>query len=222
MVFIDLEKAYDSVPRQVMWDTLESRGIPQNYIEAIKDTYENAKTSVREPVGDTDFFLVEVGLHQGSTLSPFLFTVIMDELSRPNEEDENEQLTIGDQEVPMTTKFKYQGLFIQGDEDIDSDVAHRSGDQASHDVRHRFWPIKKNQTRKLETAEMRMLRWICGHTMLDRIRNEVFRERLEVANIWDKVREGRLRWFGYVRRRSQATPVRKVEFHTVEGKKGKG
>ncbi|KAD3640381.1 hypothetical protein E3N88_29604 [Mikania micrantha] len=68
------------------------------------------------------------------------------------------------------------------------------------------WPIKKNQARKLETAEMRMLRWMCGHTRLDRIRNEVFRERLQVANISDKVREGRLRWFGHVRRRSQLAP----------------
>ncbi|KAD2223651.1 hypothetical protein E3N88_41617 [Mikania micrantha] len=34
------------------------------------------------------------------------------------------------------------------------------------------WPIKKNQTRKLVTAEMRMLRWMCGRTRLDRIRNE--------------------------------------------------
>ncbi|KAD4584273.1 hypothetical protein E3N88_21874 [Mikania micrantha] len=52
--------------------------------------------------------------------------------------------------------------------------------------------------------------------------NDVFRERLQVANISDKVREGRLRWFGHVRRRSQAAPVRKVEFLTVEGKRGRG
>ncbi|KAD4177984.1 hypothetical protein E3N88_26575 [Mikania micrantha] len=82
MVFIDLEKAYDIVPRQVISDSLESRGIRQRYIEVIKDTYAAAKTSVKAPVGDTDFFPVEVGLHQGSTLSPFLFAGILDELSR--------------------------------------------------------------------------------------------------------------------------------------------
>ncbi|KAD2393602.1 hypothetical protein E3N88_40579 [Mikania micrantha] len=208
MVFIDLEKAYDSVPRQAMWDILESRGIPQRYIEAIKDTYENAKTNVRAPVGDTDFFLVEVGLQQGSTLSPFLFAVILDDLSR------------------SATRFKYLGSFIQDDGDINSDVVHRVQEgwkkwrAATSIICDRKFPERLKEPN--QTAEMRMLRWMCGHTRLDRIRNEVFRERLQVANISDKVREGRLRWFGHVKRRSQAAPVRKVEFLTVEGKRGRG
>ncbi|XP_076917052.1 uncharacterized protein LOC143576971 [Bidens hawaiensis] len=43
--------------------------------------YANSETSVCAPVGDTDF-LVEVGLHQGSVLSLFLFAVVLDELSK--------------------------------------------------------------------------------------------------------------------------------------------
>ena len=63
---------------------------------------------------------------------------------------------------------------------------------------------------------MRMLRWMCGHTRLDRIRNVVFRERLGVANIADKIREWRLRW-------SETTnPVRSVENITIEGRRGRG
>ena len=50
--------------------------------------------------------------------------------------------------------------------------------------------IKKIHARKLEVAEMRMLRWMCGHTRLDKIRNKVFRERLGVASISDKIRRG--------------------------------
>ncbi|KAK9073793.1 hypothetical protein SSX86_006387 [Deinandra increscens subsp. villosa] len=45
--------------------------------------YGGAKTSVRAPVGDSDFFSVDIGLHQGSALSPFLFTIVLDELSKP-------------------------------------------------------------------------------------------------------------------------------------------
>ncbi|KAD6796522.1 hypothetical protein E3N88_07418 [Mikania micrantha] len=84
------------------------------------------------------------------------------------------------------------------------------------------WPIIKTQARKLESAEMRMLRWMCGHIRLDRIRNELIRERLEVACISDKVREGRLRWFGHVRRRNRLTPVRRVESLIVEGRRRRG
>ena len=44
--------------------------------------YEGVKTSVRSSVGDTQYFSINIGLHQGSTLSPFLFKIIMDELTR--------------------------------------------------------------------------------------------------------------------------------------------
>ena len=69
---------------------------------------------------------------------------------------------------------------------------------------------------------MRMLRWICGHTRLDRIRNESIRERLGVAIISDKIKEGRLRWYGHVKRRQMTTPVRVVETLSVEGKRCRG
>ena len=81
---------------------------------------------------------------------------------------------------------------------------------------------EKTQVRKMEVAEMRMLRWMCGYTRLDRIRNVVFRERLGVANIADKIREWRLRWFGHVKRRQATNPVRSVENITIEGRRGRG
>ena len=58
---------------------------------------------------------------------------------------------------------------------------------------------------------MRMLRWMSGHTRMDRIRNEVIRSKVGVAPIEDKVREGRLRWYGHVQRRPLEAPVRAWE-----------
>jgi len=52
------------------------------YIRAIKDIYEGVKTSVRSLVGDTEYFRIDIGFPHGSALSPFLFTIIMDELTR--------------------------------------------------------------------------------------------------------------------------------------------
>lgn len=52
------------------------------------------------------------------------------------------------------------------------------------------WAVKKVHEGKLEAAEIRMLRWTWGRTMLDKIPNEVYRNELEVAPISAKVRGG--------------------------------
>ena len=56
-----------------------------------------------------------------------------------------------------------------------------------------------------------MVRWMCDYTKMDRIRNVVVRERIGVAPLEDKLRETRLRWFGYVKRKSVSASVRKCE-----------
>ena len=152
------------------------------YIEAIQDMYDRVSTSIQTPVGITEPFPVKVGLHQGSTLSLFIFTIIMEEIfnsiwetvpwcmlfaddiglvAETKEEVSNKldewrkalegkglrisrtksenlrcdfsgtspvgepKVSIGEELVKSTTKYKYLGSIIQRDGEIDGDVNHR-------------------------------------------------------------------------------------------------
>jgi hypothetical protein len=68
MVFIDLEKSYDKVPRNVMWWALQRHKVSTKYITLFKDMYDNVVTSARISDQDTNDFSINIGLHQGSAL----------------------------------------------------------------------------------------------------------------------------------------------------------
>ncbi|PHU11727.1 ATP synthase subunit alpha, chloroplastic [Capsicum chinense] len=75
----------------------------------------------------------------------------------------------------------------------------------------------------MKVAEMRMLRWMCGLTRGDRVRNETIREKVGVTSVECKMREARLRWFGHVKRRGMDAPVRRCERLALDGfRRGRG
>ncbi|KAK3547122.1 hypothetical protein QTP86_013017 [Hemibagrus guttatus] len=69
------------MPREELWYCMRKSGVAEKYVRVVQDMYERSRTVVRCAVGQTEEFKVEVGLHQGSALSPFLFAMVMDQLS---------------------------------------------------------------------------------------------------------------------------------------------
>ncbi|MCJ8729445.1 hypothetical protein PDJAM_G00106430 [Pangasius djambal] len=67
--------------RRVRRQREKRKGVAEKYVRVVQDMYERSRTVVRCAVGQTEEFKVEVGLHQGSALSPFLFAMVMDQLS---------------------------------------------------------------------------------------------------------------------------------------------
>jgi hypothetical protein len=65
-----------------MWWALQKQKVSTKYITLIKDMYNNVVTSVRTSDGDTNDFPINMGLHQGSALSPYLFALVIDEVTR--------------------------------------------------------------------------------------------------------------------------------------------
>ena len=70
---------------------------------------------------------------------------------------------------------------------------------------------------------MRMLRWFCGHTRRDRVRNEAIRKKVGVALIEEKLTQHRLRWFEHVQRTPPEAPLRSGMLKRVDKvKRGRG
>ena len=68
-----LEKAYDRVPREEMWECLHRDGVSECYVKTIQDMYWGARTAVKSATELAEEFEVKVGLLQRSAFSPFLF-----------------------------------------------------------------------------------------------------------------------------------------------------
>ena len=77
---MDLEKAFDRDPREVVRWALRKPGVNEWLIRTVVALYTEACTVVRIDAGLSKSFEVKVGLHQGSVLSP-LFTAVMDVVS---------------------------------------------------------------------------------------------------------------------------------------------
>ena len=68
-VFVDLEKAYDRVPREELCYCMRKSGIVEKYVQLVQDMYEGSESVVSCAVGTTESFKVKVGLHQGCVKS---------------------------------------------------------------------------------------------------------------------------------------------------------
>ena len=77
LCFIDLQKAYDSVDRTLLWQVLDRFGTPPQMIEVIRQFHDGMRPCVRSDDGRcSDWFEVAQGLRQGCVLSPLLFNVL--------------------------------------------------------------------------------------------------------------------------------------------------
>ena len=71
LVFIDLEKEYDRVPRQELWRCFGEKMVPEKYVRLSQELYRKVRTRVRSCLGETESFEAKVELHQGVGVEPF-------------------------------------------------------------------------------------------------------------------------------------------------------
>jgi len=84
------------------------------------------------------------------------------------------------------------------------------------------WPLRKENVVALQRAEMRMVRWMCGIKLKDRLPSKELRERLGIDDIAFLLQQNRLHWYGHVLRKDDDDWVKKCMEYEVEGPRPRG
>lgn len=80
--FVDFRKAFDTVWRVGLWKKLQNYGIKGKCFRIIYNMYDNIKSCVSFNNQTSDFFLCLNGVRQGENLSPFLFSIFLNDLEK--------------------------------------------------------------------------------------------------------------------------------------------
>ena len=80
--FIDLSKAFDTVPRDILLRKLKEIGITGNFFNIIRNIYTNDKAFIKLDGQITQSFSINQGVRQGCVLSPILFNIFMADLAK--------------------------------------------------------------------------------------------------------------------------------------------
>jgi len=82
MAFVDIEKAYDSIDRAMLFKLLLAYGVDPDCVKLIQAMYTKSSAYVTTPAGDSEPFDIDTGVRQGCLLSCLLFDVVMDAITR--------------------------------------------------------------------------------------------------------------------------------------------
>ncbi|KAK3518470.1 hypothetical protein QTP70_000905 [Hemibagrus guttatus] len=209
---VHLEKAFDRVPRGILWEVLWEYGVRGPLIRAL---YNRSRSLVHIASCKSDLFPVHVGPRQGCPLSPVLVNcVFMDRISRRSQKVE---------------EFKYLGVLFTSEGRMDREIDRRIGAAAAVmrsmyrsvvvkkelswkaklliyqsiyvptlTYGHELWVMTERVRSWIQAAEMSFLRRVAGHSLRDRVRSSVTWEGLGVEPLLLHIKRGQLRWLGHL------------------------
>lgn len=79
ILYVDLKKAYDSIPQKLLWKALHETNINANLISAVRKLYQCSYSKVKIKRSTSKGFRITKGLKQGCCLSPTLFKVYLEQ-----------------------------------------------------------------------------------------------------------------------------------------------
>ena len=84
------------------------------------------------------------------------------------------------------------------------------------------WALKKEDVKRLQGTEKRMIQMMCGKTLMDKYRSEEPRKQVGVKDMDEYLRDHRLRWFGHMKRRDTENMTKRIAKLVIEGERRQG
>ena len=213
MAFVELAKAFDRVPRKVIWWALRKLGVDEWIVPLIQGMYSNARSRVHVGEGYSEEFEVKVGVHQGSVLSPLLFIIVLEALSCefgcgvPWEDLYADDLVIIAESLEecvrrlLTWKEAMEEKSLRVNAGKTKIMICGSGLHAGE-----TWPLTKLSLQCLQRNDRAMIRQICNVKPQDTatIRSTELLAWLGIEDLDLILKERRLRWYGHMERSNGA------------------
>ena len=79
-IFIDFEKAFDSIRHDKLWDALRRKGVSGKFLSTFQSLYGQLKSCVKVDDTLTEYFRCTVGTRQGCVASPQIFSIFINDL----------------------------------------------------------------------------------------------------------------------------------------------
>ena len=97
--FIDFSKAFDSIPRDKLFEKLLKYNVCGKFYDCLVNLYTKDKACVKILNNITEMFNINQGVKQGCILSPILFNIFMSDLQEKLESEENDPVGISPDEI---------------------------------------------------------------------------------------------------------------------------
>ncbi|TWW81188.1 hypothetical protein D4764_01G0010030 [Takifugu flavidus] len=217
MCFVDLEKAYDRVPRSILWGVLREYGVEGLLIRAIQSLYQRSRSVVRIAGCKSNSFPVRAG-----PLSPVLFITFMDRISRRSQGVEG--VKFGGRKISSLLFADDAVLLAPSNRDLQQVLGRfatecllRVGEEVLPQVEelkylgilftsevltygHQRWVMTERTRSRIQAAEMSFLHRVAGLNLRDRVRSSDIREGLGVELLLLHTERSQLGWLGHLAR----------------------